>query len=168
MSRPPSPRRGGRDISPIINREAVLLLRSNAVGALLCAPLRGSLLFYSLLLWGGLFAGATVFAAAVHAEEASQLQVEALLALCERGDAQGGAGVDAAFCDWFLLPCDCKLQQAGTSPRWCLPEPEARPQAYAEARERVLAALRRWPEQTLSAEKAVASILQQQYPCGPD
>ena len=99
---------------------------------------------------------------------ASELSVEALIALCQRGDDQGGVGVDAAFCDWYLLPCDCKLGQSGQQPRWCLPEPDTEPEAYDEARERVLSGLERLPARGQAAEAAVARILEQHYPCAPD
>ena len=137
----------------MINPEAVALLRSD----------RSSAISWMLLLIGGL-----CFVPADRTESASELSVDALVALCERGDGQGGVGVDAAFCDWYLLPCDCKLGQPGQQPRWCLPEPEADPRAYSDAREHVLAVLEQLAETDQAAEAAVAKILQQHYPCAPN
>lgn len=137
----------------MINPETVLLLRSDSSGAF----------GLTLVLLTGLW-----LAPVQRAASAPELSVAALLALCERGDRQGGVGVDAAFCDWYLLPCDCKLGPAREPQRWCVPDPSTQPLAYAEARERVLAELERLPARGQPATEAVARILQRYYPCAPD
>lgn len=136
----------------MINPEAVPLLRSDS----------SATIGWTLVLLAGIW-----FAPADRAESDPELSVEALIAICERGEAQGGVGVDAAFCDWYLLPCDCSLGQPDKQPRWCLPEADAEPKAYDEARERVLALLEQLPARDQAAEAAVANILEQHYPCAP-
>lgn len=137
----------------MINREAVLLLRSDRLSML------GLVLLLVCGLWLLLQQRITF---------AEELSVDALIALCERADAQAGIGVDAAFCDWYLLPCDCKLGQPGQAPRWCLPDPATEPRAFDEARKRILAALERSKRAGQAAEEAVAQILARLYPCAPD
>lgn len=137
----------------MINPEAVLLLRSDSS---------------STIGWALLLVGALWLVPVERLASASQMSVDALIGLCDRGDTQGGMGVDAAFCDWYLLPCDCKLGQAEQLPRWCLPEPDVEPKAYEEAHERVLAALKRLPAREQAAEVAVAQILERLFPCAPD
>lgn len=90
--------------------------------------------------------------------------VSELLEVCERGRSQGWLGVDAAFCDWFALPCDCKLGGRDEPPRWCLP---AGDDALDTARARVLAELRRLDGAAMPAEAAVARLLPRLYPCEP-
>jgi len=135
----------------MINPEAVLLLRSDSSSAIGLA----------LLLVTGLWLMPVEPVAATPA-----LSVDALLALCKRGDAQAGVGVEAAFCEWYLLPCDCKLSQPGQPPRWCLPESE--PLALAQAHDRVLLELERIPDPGQAATEAVERILERLYPCAWD
>lgn len=101
---------------------------------------------------------------------AQSVRVGDLLALCARADAAAGVGVDAAFCDWYALPCDCKLMrpEAGVEPngpRWCLPDAAS---ALDAARAQVLAELEQLGTPTRSAEPAVAEILARLYPCPTD
>lgn len=133
----------------MINREAVLVLRSRGSSAVVTALASLCLLCLSL---------------ASEAGAGSELSVQALVELCARGQAQGGVGVDAAFCDWYLLPCDCKVGQS-RAPRWCLAADESDPRAYGELRDRVLRELRQLPIQSQAAEAAVARILDRLYPC---
>ena len=44
--------------------------------------------------------------------------VEELLAVCERGRAAGGVGVDAAMCEWYAVPCDCTGKAPDVGQRW--------------------------------------------------
>ncbi len=117
----------------------------------------------TLLLVFGLWLGS-----AERGASAEELSIDALIALCERGDADAGVGVDAAFCDWYALPCDCKLGQPGQQPRWCLPDAELEPGAYDDARKRVLDELEQLPRRGQAATDAVAQILARLYPCMPD
>lgn len=93
---------------------------------------------------------------------AQSLTVGELLAVCERGRANGGVGVDAAFCEWHALPCDCKLTQADAPARWCLPKTDS---AIDRARERVIAELKRLDDPTSPAQAAVERVLARLYPC---
>jgi hypothetical protein len=136
----------------MINREAASLLRSDrfSIGGL------GLL----LLLTGPL--------------AAQSLSVGELTSLCARAEAAAWVGTDAAFCDWYALPCDCKLadpgqdldqdpgQAARSAPRWCLPDAEP---ALEVARARVLAELEQLRAPMRPAEPAVAEILARLYPC---
>ena len=84
-----------------------------------------------------------------------------LLAVCERGLRHGGTGVDAASCEWFAVPCECKATRADPgAPRWCLPPDEALDLAVRK----VVAALRgRDPIQP--AAPVVEDIMADLYPC---
>lgn len=109
-------------------------------------------------------------AALVAAPVAAQaLSLGELSALCARAEANAGVGVDAAFCDWYALPCDCKLTDPGRSaqsaPRWCLPEDAL---ALEAARARVLAEVRQLQAPSQPAEPAIAAILVRLYPCPGD
>jgi hypothetical protein len=83
-----------------------------------------------------------------------------VLAVCARAQAQGNAGVDAAACDWYAMPCDCKAARRGQT-RWCVPVDETAERTL----ERVVAALGRLPDRSAPAEPAVAAILARLYPC---
>ena len=90
--------------------------------------------------------------------------VAALVAACERGLARGNTGVDAAMCEWYAVPCDCKLTaQDWELERWCMPQTESLDHAMVK----VLAELRRQPDQTAPAERVVPGILSRLYPCPP-
>ncbi|AGA89346.1 hypothetical protein Thimo_0491 [Thioflavicoccus mobilis 8321] len=89
-----------------------------------------------------------------------------VLAACERGFAAGGKGLDAAICDWSLLPCACHSPADGpqAGPRWCIPPAQA-PAATIAA---VAAELRRHPERSAAVEQVVPQILARVYPCPSD
>ncbi|MGB5734857.1 MAG: Rap1a/Tai family immunity protein [Thiohalocapsa sp.] len=88
--------------------------------------------------------------------------VGALLAACERGLAQDNTGVDAAMCEWYAVPCDCKLTRPGSVLEpWCMPASES----IDHAMRAVVGQLRREPDQELPAEQAVPAILGRLYPC---
>jgi len=87
--------------------------------------------------------------------------VAQLLAACERGLAAGNVGVDAAFCEWYAVPCDCKVTGTDEPPRWCLPSSES----IDTAMRRVVTALRAYPSPDDDAEPVVARILSGLYPC---
>ncbi|QQO54211.1 MAG: hypothetical protein N838_13510 [Thiohalocapsa sp. PB-PSB1] len=90
--------------------------------------------------------------------------VGALLAACERGLAQGNTGVDAALCEWYTVPCDCKLTRADTDLQsWCLPETESIDSAMLA----VIGKLRQLPDTDRSARQIVPDILARLYPCSP-
>jgi hypothetical protein len=131
----------------MINRDACSLLRSNRLVDALSRMLTALLV---LML--------------VHAPPSSAQSptVSELLEVCERGRIQGWQGVDAAFCDWFALPCDCKMGGNEEFPRWCLPQAE---DALDAARARVIAELKRLDGAVMPAEAAVARLLQRLYPC---
>ena len=85
-----------------------------------------------------------------------------LLAACERGLAQGNTGVDSALCEWYAVPCECKLTRpnADLEP-WCMPETESIDAAMLA----VIGELRRKPDRSLPAEQVVPGILGRLYPC---
>jgi hypothetical protein len=85
--------------------------------------------------------------------------VAQLLAACARGQSAGDAGVDAALCEWYAVPCDCSAKSAG--PRWCMPENES----IDAALPRVLAALRTEPRQSAPAVLVVPEVMAGLYPC---
>jgi hypothetical protein len=87
--------------------------------------------------------------------------VAELLAACERGRAAGDRGVDAALCEWYAVPCDCKGKAPATGPRWCLPAAES----IDAALPKVLAALRAAPHQQAPALAVVPDIMARLYPC---
>lgn len=87
--------------------------------------------------------------------------VAELLAACERGRAAGDRGVDAALCEWYAVPCDCKGMAPATGPRWCMPAAES----IDAALPKVLAALRAEPQQQAPALAVVPGIMARLYPC---
>lgn len=116
----------------------------------LSPSIRGGLLFSMLL-----FAPPEIWA--------SGPSVGELLKVCDRAFAQGYQGLDAATCEWFTAaPCACKLRDPddGTSP-WCVPDSET----IDDTVRKVIAALRRGPNESAPAELAVQDILTELYPC---
>jgi len=98
---------------------------------------------------------------AAAADAAVGPNVGQLLAACERGLAAGNTGVDAALCEWYAVPCDCKLTRNAALPRWCMPADEP----VERAMRRVVAELRTHAEPGAAAEPVVAGILARLYPC---
>ena len=88
--------------------------------------------------------------------------VGALIAACERGVAQGNAGVDSALCEWYAVPCDCKLTRpdAAIEP-WCMPASES----IDDAMLMVMGELQHVPDRSVPAEQVVPGILARLYPC---
>jgi hypothetical protein len=84
-----------------------------------------------------------------------------LLAACERGLAAGNTGTDAALCEWYAVPCDCKLTRDAGLPRWCMPLDEP----VERAMRRVVAQLRTHSDPAADAPAVVAGILSRPYPC---
>ena len=90
--------------------------------------------------------------------------VAQVLAACARGAANGDRGVDAAMCEWYTAPCGCKPGQVdGSVYRWCLPVDEATPTTVRK----VIAELRRTPDQRAAIDRVVPGILARLYPCTP-
>jgi hypothetical protein len=101
--------------------------------------------------------------------------VAQLLAACARAEAAGFAGIDAALCEWYAVPCDCSAKSVPKSvpksapesapesaaPRWCLPAEVS----IDAALPRVLAALRAEPRQADPARLAVPAVMARLYPC---
>lgn len=88
--------------------------------------------------------------------------VSQLLAVCDRGFAQGNKGPDAAACEWYALPCACGSRSANAEPpAWCIPASEA----PGEAVRRVVAELRRYPNPAEQSDTAVPAVLTKLYPC---
>lgn len=91
-----------------------------------------------------------------------------LLTVCERARAQGDTGVDAATCEWFAVPCDCKPPRDDDDrARWCMPAEESVDAAVLK----VIEALRDAAEHDaalLSADvhRAVPPVMAALYPCG--
>jgi hypothetical protein len=104
-------------------------------------------------------------AAAAEAAGGAGPSVGELLAVCERGLRQGERGTDAAGCEWFAVPCDCKATRADAdAARWCMPPDED----IGRAMRRVVAELRREPDLSRQAQPAVARIMAGLYPCAAD
>jgi hypothetical protein len=95
------------------------------------------------------------------ADTGSGPSVAALLAACERGLAAGNTGTDAALCEWYAVPCDCKLTRDAGLARWCMPLDEP----VERAMRRVVARLRTYPDPAADAPVVVAGILSRLYPC---
>ncbi len=108
----------------------------------------------------GLVVCTALVAAPVGAAGAGPTVAE-LLAVCERGQAAGGVGVDAALCEWYALPCDCSGKAPDVGPRWCLPDAASPDTALAQ----VLVALRTEPRQQAAADAVVPDIMVRLYPC---
>lgn len=90
-----------------------------------------------------------------------------LLAVCERARARDYTGVDAATCEWFAVPCDCKPSRDKDDARWCMPAEESVDAAVIK----VVAALRdaaARDKTLLSADvqRAVPPVMAALYPCG--
>jgi len=91
--------------------------------------------------------------------------VATLVATCDRGLARGNTGVDAAACEWFAVPCGCKIRHAGADiTPWCIPKSEAIDQTVRK----VVAELRRYPDPTAGADSVVPATLARLYPCRPN
>ncbi len=96
------------------------------------------------------------------AAEAPEPTVAGLVATCDRARAQGNRGPQAAACEWFTAPCACKLGNRGVAGEpWCVPPGETIEDEVAK----VVAGLRRHPDQDAPAGPAVAQILTRLYPC---
>ena len=96
------------------------------------------------------------------AAEAAEPTVAKLVATCDRAQTQGNRGPEAAACEWYALPCACKLSRSGPAPNpWCIPPGEAPATTIA----RVIAGLRPYPNQGAPAGPAVAETLARIYPC---
>ncbi len=92
---------------------------------------------------------------------AAEATVGEVIAACQRAAAADGQGVDAAYCDWYALPCACKIApEAVEAPRWCYPQPLDEAAALAA----VLAELTAVPG-SVPAASAVPQILSRLYPC---
>ncbi|MCG6943604.1 MAG: hypothetical protein LJE69_20430 [Thiohalocapsa sp.] len=87
--------------------------------------------------------------------------VAQLLAVCARGHAAGDAGVDAAMCEWYAVPCDCAVNRPAGGPRWCMPDDET----IEAALPKVLTALRAEPRQSAPAQALVPEVMARLYPC---
>jgi hypothetical protein len=91
--------------------------------------------------------------------------VAKLLAVCDKGFAQGNTGLDAAMCEWYAAPCACRSKHGNAAgPKWCVPATET----IDNTVRKVVAELRRYPEDGADANAAVARILTQLYPCRTD
>ena len=94
--------------------------------------------------------------------EAPEPTVAGLVATCDRARAHGNRGPEAGACEWFTAPCACKLGNRGVSREpWCVPPGEAIEDQVAK----VLAGVRRHPDQQAPAGPAVSETLARIYPC---
>lgn len=93
--------------------------------------------------------------------ETAEPSVARLLATCDRAQARGNRGPEAAACEWYALPCACKLGRGTASDPWCIPPGEAPGATIA----RVIEGLRPYPNQGAPAGPAVAETLARLYPC---
>jgi hypothetical protein len=85
-----------------------------------------------------------------------------LRTVCARAIAAGNQGVDAAMCEWYAVPCDCKLTRPDVGwPRWCMPASVSVDQAMLA----VTARLSDAPDPGADAGPVVAEILSRLYPC---
>jgi hypothetical protein len=96
---------------------------------------------------------------------AEDLRVADLLALCDRAAASGFQGPEGAACEWYAVPCACKLRDPGSgSVPWCVPASES----IDATRDKVLAGLRAGVDPSGPAADAVAAILARLYPCASE
>lgn len=95
---------------------------------------------------------------------AREPSVADLVSVCDRALAQGNKGLDAAMCEWFAAPCECKVGRSdGSAARWCVPDGES----IDGTVEKVLVRLRRYPDQSAEAAAVVPGLLAEIYPCPP-
>ncbi len=95
---------------------------------------------------------------------AGEPSVAELVSVCDRALAQGNKGLEAAMCEWFAAPCECKVGRSeGSTARWCVPDGES----IEGTVEKVLARLRRYPDRTAAADAVVPALLAEIYPCPP-
>jgi hypothetical protein len=91
--------------------------------------------------------------------------VAKLLAVCDKGFAQGNTGLDAATCEWYAAPCACRpAHRNAVAQKWCVPATET----IDNTIRKVVAELRQYPEKAADANAVVAQILTQLYPCRRD
>lgn len=89
--------------------------------------------------------------------------VSQVLDVCARAAANGHQGVDAATCEWYVLPCACKVSRsdAGADP-WCIPAGESTERTVLK----VVAELRLVPDKQSPIDQVTPGILTRLYPCG--
>jgi len=96
------------------------------------------------------------------AAEAAEPTVAKLVATCDRALTRGNRGPEAAACEWYALPCACKLRRPDpASDPWCIPTGEAPAATIAT----VVEGLRPYPNQSAPVGPAVAETLARIYPC---
>lgn len=106
----------------------------------------------------------SVMLAAFPLSAAADATATDVLRACARAAAGEGQGIDAAFCEWYALPCACKISpEAPEPPRWCYPQP----MDHAAVLGAVLAELAAVPGRA-PAGTAVPRILARLYPCRPE
>jgi hypothetical protein len=90
--------------------------------------------------------------------------VNQVLEVCARAAANGHQGVDAATCEWYTLPCACKVSRSdfGADP-WCIPAGESTERTV----HKVVGELRHVPDQQTPIDQVTSGILARLYPCGP-
>ena len=98
----------------------------------------------------------------VNPVEAAGPTVGELLAVCERASVNGNVGVDAAACEWYVAPCDCKVRTPATEGlHWCVPESEPIKSTVTK----VVAELKLSADHASPADVAVARAMARLYPC---
>ena len=88
--------------------------------------------------------------------------VAELLLVCQHGFEQGNSGLDAAACEWYAAPCACGKRGADpVTSGWCVPASES----IDDTVRKVVANLRRHPDQAAEVELVVPEILTRIFPC---
>ena len=86
-----------------------------------------------------------------------------VLEVCARAVANGHQGVDAATCEWYTMPCACKVGRSDSEAEpWCIPAGESTERTVFK----VVEALRRLPDQQTPVDEVTPGILARLYPCG--
>lgn len=90
--------------------------------------------------------------------------VAQVLEVCARAAASGHQGVDTATCEWYAIPCACKVGRSDPeADRWCIPTGES----TARTVRKVVAELRLVPDQQTPIDAVTPDILARLYSCGP-
>ncbi|MCP5146297.1 MAG: hypothetical protein H6978_15920 [Gammaproteobacteria bacterium] len=88
--------------------------------------------------------------------------ISQVVSVCESALAADFTGLDAAMCEWYAVPCDCKIDLADSdAPRACIPPG----QEVATTASQVVAQLRRMDRPEAAIDSVIPRLLAQMYPC---
>jgi hypothetical protein len=89
--------------------------------------------------------------------------VTQVLEVCARAAANGHQGVDATTCEWYTMPCACKVGRSDSDAEpWCIPAGESTERTVLK----VVGELRRLPDKQTPIDEVAPGILARLYPCG--